>query len=244
MMLNMVAPGADRTAKTQLRLQEAGPSLESGRVPTVACAAARTSSAGRRPDLGGRRAISGRRPADARRGAARGCARDADDRPTGRFARVARPARLGHEWFPGDCGSVREGCESDRGDRRGSALSARIESVGTEPCPRRSTLGQGGRASVRPAWKQLVGDEGDGGDVRPGPAIRARRSDAGPAGRQPSIRPPSGRARPPAVEGSLPAVPSTRAPTPAWTSCRGQHQRLSASRASPHGRRGTHRDPV
>ena len=102
MMLNMIEPGRDRTAKTQLRLQRLARAW-SGPTPSgFERQGAGVSGWAAALDHRGRRPLSARRDADAPGRAPRRGPRDARDRASGRPADVARPACLGDERVPGD----------------------------------------------------------------------------------------------------------------------------------------------
>ena len=82
--------------------------VEPVRARTVSSARARTSRLGGGPDPAGPGPIGSSAWRRSTRRSSRLPGR-CGDRPTGRPARVARPARLGHERFPGDGGSVAKG---------------------------------------------------------------------------------------------------------------------------------------
>ena len=194
MMLNMIRPGVDRTAATQLRLQKvarawSGPRPD-GRIRKGAGVmgwAAGLTLAGAGPY----RVVGLPTIDEALLVAAR--AMQATGRPVGLLMWHGR-----HAWvmsgFTATRDPVRPGAPGDRGDRRGSALSARFGGLGAESRARRHAQRQDARSPIR-APRQLVGHVQHGGDVRPRPAVRIRRSDpsAGLVPERPAASAASGR---------------------------------------------------
>ena len=136
MMLNMHRPRGRPHRADTAPAPEAWPETWSPAAPAtaVSSARARTSpgwAAGLDPGAApGRTGSSATDDASTRRSRLAASAIRTTGRPVG-LARVARPARLGHERVPGHRGPAPdEQLQGDRGDRRGPALPARLEASG------------------------------------------------------------------------------------------------------------------
>ena len=189
-MLNMIEPGVDRTAKTQLRLQKIArkwspPRLDGGvrKGASVVGWAAGLSLAGRRP-------VQGRRRGHPRRGDAGRGPRDAPDRPAGRAARLARPPCLGHERLQGDRRSAARRAAGSRppsSRTRSTRTAARAPGDGARRPARRCrsrtsvasscAAGSGSRSGARPTSPASTSSSSPTSSTS-GPCV-ARRSEVG-----------------------------------------------------------------
>ena len=180
MMLNMIEPGRDRTARDPAagsrswpgRGADRGPTAGSARVP--ASAAGRPASTSWAPGRTGWSATTTIERGDAhRRQGHRG------HRHAGRAARLARPARLGDERLRRHRRSARhERLPGHRGHRPRPALPARERGLGPSPSPGEAITVVDAGPPVRaapdeqPVRRHLPSTLG--GQVRPGAALRDR----------------------------------------------------------------------
>ncbi len=196
MMLNMIEPGRDRSAKTQLRLQKLARGWSGPRPDGTQRQGASVSGLGGGPQHPGRRALQARRVEDARGRAPHRGEGDAHHWPAGRPAHLARPARLGHERLRGH----RRPVLTD--DFR--VTSANVDDPlypygsrvwGPSPRPGEALTAQAARPPVRAASHAIdlelpaMGGE-PRGQVRHGRAVRGRAP--GPRGQRVRPGPPVG----------------------------------------------------
>ena len=140
MMINMIEPGRDRSARTQLRLQKLArklsPPRRDGAIRQGASVRGWVKVLQREVD----QPYRARRRRHAEPGSEASGARNRADRCAGRLARVARPARLGDERVRGDKGPGRR-WQGHVGHDLRPAVPLRQRLLGTEPQARRADLG-------------------------------------------------------------------------------------------------------